>query len=173
MRKAKLVAVGVGLGVWSLFAPVAAMATDGWTDVGAAGRPAWVRASAERRLRLLSALPGIHDALHDQAQGYFGARGPGLAVGLVLDDGLYYSEGFGFADRIAFEPWCRRTGNGRPDRRSPAAPEASNEASGDRALSDDDRAVRSLAPRRCAGAQPDAPRSVRRRPRSRRTGLSS
>ena len=98
MLKAKFVAACVGFWVWSLLAPVAAAATDGWTDVGAAGRPAWVRASAERRLRLLSALPGMHDALHDQAQGYFDGHGPGLAVGLVLDDGLYYSEGFGFAD---------------------------------------------------------------------------
>lgn len=69
-----------------------------WTDVGAAGKPAWVDATAERRLRLLPALPGIADKINSLVKGYFGSQGPGLAVGLVLDDGLYYSQGFGFAD---------------------------------------------------------------------------
>src|SRR5205823_727198 len=31
-------------------------------------------------------------------------QGPGLAVGLVLDDGLYYSEGFGFRDKQKTHP---------------------------------------------------------------------
>src|SRR5205823_11873256 len=31
-------------------------------------------------------------------------EGPGLAVGLVLDDGLYYSEGFGFRDKERIRP---------------------------------------------------------------------
>jgi CubicO group peptidase (beta-lactamase class C family) len=88
----------VGLAVWtgSLFGnPV--RAAD-WTDVGAASKPPWVDAAAERRLRLLPALPGIADNLNSLVNGYFGTKGPGLAVGLVLDDGLYYSQGFGFAD---------------------------------------------------------------------------
>jgi CubicO group peptidase (beta-lactamase class C family) len=73
-------------------------AADPWSEVGSPTRPSWVQASAERRLRLLSALPAMKDKMHSQAQGYIGSQGPGLAVGLVLDDGLYYSQGFGFAD---------------------------------------------------------------------------
>ncbi len=99
MRRAVRAVLIAGIATLSFLAldPQAA-AADGWADVGAAGRPAWVRASTERRLRLLPALPAIHDHLHTQANGYFRGEGPGLAVGLVLDDGLYYSEGFGFAD---------------------------------------------------------------------------
>jgi hypothetical protein len=71
---------------------------DGWADIGSSGRPAWVPASVERRLQLLSALPAMHNAIQAEANAYFRGGGPGLVVGLVLDDGLVYSEGFGFAD---------------------------------------------------------------------------
>jgi len=49
---------------------------------------------------MLVALPAIKQTLGSDANGYFGSHGPGLAVGLVLDDGLYYSQGFGFADGL-------------------------------------------------------------------------
>lgn len=78
-------------------APHAAIANP-WSDVGTPSRPGWVDQGAERRLRLLNSLPGIHTALKNQAMGYIGNMGPGLSVGLVLDDGLFYSQGFGFAD---------------------------------------------------------------------------
>lgn len=71
-----------------------------WPDVGTSTRPNWVDGSAERRLRLLPALPAIKDAVQSQVDGYFGTQGPGMSVGLVLGDGLglFYSQGFGFAD---------------------------------------------------------------------------
>src|SRR6266568_580174 len=69
-----------------------------WSAVGSPQRPSWVSVSAERRLRMLSALPAMKNDLRSKAHAYIGSQGPGLAVGLVLDDGLYYSEGFGFAD---------------------------------------------------------------------------
>ena len=69
-----------------------------WSAIGSPQRPSWVSASAERRLRLLSSLPAIKKDLQSKANRYIGSQGPGLAVGLILDDGLYYSEGFGFAD---------------------------------------------------------------------------
>jgi len=75
-----------------------------WSAVGTPQRPAWVDASAERRLRMLSALPAMKNDLHTKANAYIGSQGPGLAVGLVLDDGLYYSEGFGFADAKRTHP---------------------------------------------------------------------
>jgi CubicO group peptidase (beta-lactamase class C family) len=77
---------------------------QGWSDVGASGRPGWVDPAAERRLRLISALPAIEGTVRSGADSYFGSQGPGLSVGLVLDDGLYYSHGFGFANlnRTAF-----------------------------------------------------------------------
>lgn len=97
-RRASLL-VGFGFATCSFFTVLPGVAAaDGWTDVGAGSRPSWVRASAERRLRLLPALPAVHDDLEARAKGYLRDDGPGLAVGLVLDDGLYYSEGFGFAD---------------------------------------------------------------------------
>lgn len=80
--------------------PFTSQATaDGlWSQVGSQQRPSWVDASVEQRLQLLPALPGIKNKLQSQAHAYFRGQGPGLAVGLVLDDGLFYSEGFGFAD---------------------------------------------------------------------------
>jgi len=99
MRRAERSAVLVGFAAWAAVAlGPRVVGADGWSDVGASGRPSWVRASVERRLRLLKALPDMHDGLNAQANGYFKSDGPGLAVGLVLEDGLYYSEGFGFAD---------------------------------------------------------------------------
>jgi len=76
--------------------PVSAAAQ--WTEVGTPNRPAWVSVAAERRLRLLPALPAIATTLQGQAAGYFGSHGPGMTVGLVLDDGLFFSQGFGFRD---------------------------------------------------------------------------
>jgi CubicO group peptidase (beta-lactamase class C family) len=40
----------------------------------------------------------MHNAAKASADKYFGTQGPGMSVGLVLDDGLYYSAGFGFRD---------------------------------------------------------------------------
>jgi CubicO group peptidase (beta-lactamase class C family) len=76
-----------------------AVAQD-WTSVGASGRPSWVPETVERRLHLLPALPGIKDILGAKANAYFGQHGPGMSVGLVLDDdlGLFYSDGFGYSD---------------------------------------------------------------------------
>ena len=69
-----------------------------WATVGVASRPAWVLPKTERRLNTRVALPGIAATLQSQAKAYFSSNGPGLSVGLVLDDGLYFSQGFGFAD---------------------------------------------------------------------------
>jgi CubicO group peptidase (beta-lactamase class C family) len=68
-----------------------------WAAIGLT-RPAWIAFCAERRLRLLPALPEIEQSVAQDVQGYFADHGPGLAVGLVLDDGLFYSQGFGFRD---------------------------------------------------------------------------
>lgn len=73
-------------------------ASGDWEQIGLDARPSWLDGKVERRLRLLSTLPGIEDTLTTQADHYLANRGPGLAVGLVLDDGLYYSRGFGFRD---------------------------------------------------------------------------
>jgi CubicO group peptidase (beta-lactamase class C family) len=73
-------------------------AAGDWQQIGLDGRPSWVDAKVERRLRLLPALAGIENTLTTQADAYLADKGPGLAVGLVLDDGLYYSHGFGFRD---------------------------------------------------------------------------
>src|SRR2546423_647768 len=67
-----------------------------WASIGLTSRPTWVSLCAERRLRLLPALPAMEQDIQGDVNKYFGTRGPGLAVGLVLDDGLYYSQGFGF-----------------------------------------------------------------------------
>ena len=88
--------ISAGIAYASLSGPAAAQ--DPWTQVGPASRPAWVLASTERRLNLLPALPGMKTTMQGQANAYFGAQGPGLSVGLVLDTGLFYSQGFGFAD---------------------------------------------------------------------------
>jgi CubicO group peptidase (beta-lactamase class C family) len=77
---------------------VQAQADAPWSQVGSVQRPSWVDASVERRLQILPALPSIKNKLQSDAHAYFRGQGPGLAVGLVLDDGLFYSEGFGFAD---------------------------------------------------------------------------
>ena len=73
---------------------------DPWSEVGAPSRPSWVFEAAERRLRMLPALTGIKDSVEKQANAYFGSKGPGMTIGLVLDDetGLFYSQGFGFSD---------------------------------------------------------------------------
>jgi CubicO group peptidase (beta-lactamase class C family) len=68
-----------------------------WAAIGLA-RPNWVDVCAERRLRLLPALPGIAQSITQDVNGYFADKGPGLAIGLVLDDGLFFSQGFGFRD---------------------------------------------------------------------------
>ncbi|HUJ47562.1 MAG TPA: serine hydrolase [Rhizomicrobium sp.] len=90
--------IGAGACTLALLAaifPRTALASD-WEQVGANNRPSWVFGHAERRLRLLPALPGIEKKLHAEADKYFGNRGPGMSVGLVLDTGLLYSQGFGF-----------------------------------------------------------------------------
>ncbi len=68
-----------------------------WAAIGLT-RPAYVNQCAERRLRLLPALPGMEQGIAADVSGFFANKGPGMTVGLVLDDGLYYSQGFGFAD---------------------------------------------------------------------------
>ncbi len=77
--------------------PGAARAASDWEAIGLE-RPAWVAREAERRLRLLAALPPLADRVKSQADEYFGSQGPRLVVGIMLDDGLYYSQGFGFRD---------------------------------------------------------------------------
>jgi CubicO group peptidase (beta-lactamase class C family) len=71
-----------------------------WTAIGLPKRPSWVEMCAERRLRLLAALPNAEKQALSSATPYIGGThtGPGLQVGLVLDDGLFYSHGFGFSD---------------------------------------------------------------------------
>jgi len=75
-----------------------------WASIGQPSRPKWVSLCAERRLRLLPALPGMKKDIQGDVDKYFGTRGPGLAVGLVLDDGLLYSQGFGFRDAKKTSP---------------------------------------------------------------------
>ena len=75
-----------------------AWADSDWQQIGLSERPSWVSSHAERRLRLLPALAAIQDKARDEANAYFADKGPGLSVGLVLDDGLYYSHGYGFRD---------------------------------------------------------------------------
>ncbi len=61
-------------------------------------RPGWVDACAERRLRLLPALPALARKIGGEADTLFRSEGPGVTIGLVLDDGLYFSQGYGFSD---------------------------------------------------------------------------
>jgi CubicO group peptidase (beta-lactamase class C family) len=99
ISKAQFIAVVVASGtvmLASIMLPISAAAQ--WAEVGTPSRPAWVNTSAERRLRLLPALPAIVTTLQGQVAGYFGSKGPGMTVGLVLDDGLFFSQGFGFRD---------------------------------------------------------------------------
>lgn len=92
-------AVGKSLpGAAALVALCSDSAGAPWTSIGLTQRPPWVSVCAERRLRLMAALPGMEKDIQGDVDKYFGAKGPGLAVGLVLDDGLYYSQGFGFRD---------------------------------------------------------------------------
>lgn len=91
-------AVAAAAAIASATLASAPAAADPWTAAGPPSRPAWVKVKAERRLRLLAGLPGIAAIAKGAAHGYFGQKGPGMSVGLVLDDGLYYSQGFGFAD---------------------------------------------------------------------------
>ncbi|MEO8505914.1 MAG: serine hydrolase domain-containing protein [Acidobacteriota bacterium] len=74
-----------------------AFASD-WQQIGLNQRPSWVSPNAERRLRLVDGLRGIENTLASQSNAYLGTKGPGMSVGLVLSDGLYYSRGFGFRD---------------------------------------------------------------------------
>ncbi len=72
-----------------------------WKPLGipdVSSRPSWVSVCAERRLRLLDRLANIEENIGNESAAYFQGQGPGLAIGLVLDDGLYYSDGFGFRD---------------------------------------------------------------------------
>jgi CubicO group peptidase (beta-lactamase class C family) len=88
---------GMSAGVYSIFS--CADSTDApWSSIGLSARPTWVNLCAERRLRLTPALPTMAQDIQNDANKYFGMQGPGLAVGLVLDDGLYYSQGFGYRD---------------------------------------------------------------------------
>ena len=84
-------------------APLSAQA-DPWTQVGAAARPSWVASSAERRLSLTQGLPAIEKAISTRVSGYFGTAGPGMSVGLILDDGLFYNRGFGYANLAKTSP---------------------------------------------------------------------
>ena len=70
-----------------------------WGLIGIA-RPSWVGSSVDRRLRLLGSLPEIDQGVQALASVYIlaGTEGPGLSVGLVFDDGLVYSDGFGYAN---------------------------------------------------------------------------
>lgn len=71
---------------------------NGWAALGLTQRPSWVNVCAERRLRLTPALPQMQANIAKDAGDYFGALGPGLSVGISLDDGLFYSQGFGWRD---------------------------------------------------------------------------
>ena len=68
-------------------------AADGWADVGASGRPDWGAprpsggSGSCRRCRRSTT------AVDAAARNYFRGDGPGLAVGLVLDDGLDTARG--------------------------------------------------------------------------------
>ncbi len=81
-------------------APASAGPVDPWTQVGAASKPSWVSEHAERRLGLVPLLPSIESNVQKEADGYFGTQGPGLSVGLILDDGLFFSKGFGFDTKL-------------------------------------------------------------------------
>jgi CubicO group peptidase (beta-lactamase class C family) len=71
---------------------------NGWSALGLSSRPTWVAQCAERRLRLLPALPKMETDVAGDVSAYFGSQGPGMATGLMLDDGLYYSQGWGYRD---------------------------------------------------------------------------
>lgn len=73
-------------------------ADSGWASFGLSGRPDWVDVCAERRLRLTPVLPAMRTGIQDRVDRYFGDRGPGVTIGLTLDDGLFYSQGFGWRD---------------------------------------------------------------------------
>src|SRR5271169_3263421 len=78
-----------------------ARAGDPWAQIGphgAPGRPPGLAAGVERRLNLLPALPGAQTQAAVDADALIGANhdGPGLAAGLVLNDGLYFSHGYGY-----------------------------------------------------------------------------
>ena len=84
----------------ALFALAAASSAEAndWQQIGLTQRPAWVTLLTERRLRLVDGLRGIENDLFSKSDQYLASRGPGMSVGLVLADGLYYSHGFGFRD---------------------------------------------------------------------------
>src|SRR5262249_56695012 len=65
-----------------------------WTEVGTPTRPSWVAAAAERRLRLLPALPAAKNTMQSQVAGAFGSPGPGLTVRPGLAARLVYRPGF-------------------------------------------------------------------------------
>lgn len=90
-------AVGA-LAVFFLVQSTQIHAADSWTQVGTTARPTWVDLGAERRLRMLSGIVAAQQNLKTSAGNYLGAKGPAMTAGLVLEDGLFYSQGFGYED---------------------------------------------------------------------------
>jgi CubicO group peptidase (beta-lactamase class C family) len=80
---------------------IAGAAPNPWTQIGAGlhSAPPWVGANVERRLWLLDGMPAVQDQIDADAQNDFQTtKGPSLAAGIVLEDGLYFSHGAGFRD---------------------------------------------------------------------------
>jgi hypothetical protein len=86
-----------------LAAACAMQAVDGPSTVAdetvqAATSSSWTpSAAAQRRLRLLSGLPATMQGLLTTMSGTFLGKGPTMSFGLVLDDGLFYAQGFSSA----------------------------------------------------------------------------
>jgi CubicO group peptidase (beta-lactamase class C family) len=100
-RAAVQLAIGLAFALTATTASASCIDSQGtpWAGIGLS-KPKWLEQCVERRLRLLAAVPNAEKQAGSDANGYIGGNhsGPGLAVGVVLDDGLYYSNGFGYSD---------------------------------------------------------------------------
>jgi CubicO group peptidase (beta-lactamase class C family) len=78
-----------------------AQAADPWAQlgVGLTQKPSWLDSGVDRRLWLLEKMPDAQSKVQSDAANAFPAKGgPSMAMGLVLDDGLYFSYAVGYRD---------------------------------------------------------------------------
>jgi CubicO group peptidase (beta-lactamase class C family) len=76
-------------------------AVDPWTQlgVGLSSQPSWLDSGINRRLWLLEKMAAAQTKVQSDAGTAFPAKaGPSMSMGLVLDDGLYFSYTVGYRD---------------------------------------------------------------------------